>query len=272
MQLDDIDTKIEEGVDPEVVGDPPEDPPPEKTAEDEEEYSRRVQKRINTLTGRAKRAETELERERREKSELAERIRKMEEELHSTRTSSIDTELSTARAELKAAIEAGDVDKQLDVQERMAELKAKKLAPKPAVQQETRQQVQQQPLPSAEAQWQQRNPWFSSNDHDDDRATAAALYKKLTNMGYDPDDDELYEELDKRMKALAPELYETQTQSQQLQQQRPAARSPVAGAGRTSTSPSAGKFTADDKAAMELVGLDPNNANDRKSFMANKGV
>ena len=128
--------------------------------------------------------------------------------------------MDAARSALRTAIEAGDVDAQVKAQEQMATLNADavRLASLKS-QQETEPKVEkqvnvsptqaEQPVrtdPKAEA-WAANNPWFGN-----DTAmtyTAFDMHKTLVEKeGYDPQSDEYYEEIDKRLRVEFPNKFD----------------------------------------------------------------
>jgi hypothetical protein len=136
---------------------------------------------------------------------------------------SINTGLESAQKELAAAIESGDAKAQVEANKRIATLafenaklsEAKegrevKQAEKP-VDQSQRAPQYQEPSdnfsqdPKAEA-WAGKNAWFGK-----DRAmtyTAFEIHKDLVNNeGYDPNSDEYYAEVDKRIKVDFPHKF-----------------------------------------------------------------
>jgi len=132
----------------------------------------------------------------------------------------VDSELASAEASLKHAMQAGDTDATIEAQKKLSELSVAKErvrlakaqqpsetevpnAPQP--QQENFQPAplpQQKPDPKAE-DWAQKNEWFGQ----DDAMTYAAfgIHKKLIEEeGFDPKTNEYYDELDERMKTEFP--------------------------------------------------------------------
>ena len=135
----------------------------------------------------------------------------------------VKSNMEAARSALRTAIEAGDVDAQVKAQEQMATLNADavRLASLKS-QQETEPKVEkqvnvspsqaEQPVrtdPKAEA-WAARNTWFGN-----DTAmtyTAFDMHKTLVEKeGYDPQSDEYYEEIDKRLRVEFPNKFDKVT-------------------------------------------------------------
>ena len=133
----------------------------------------------------------------------------------------VDSELASAEASLRQAMNSGDTDATIEAQKKLSELsvakervrlakaqqpeeeKGEEVAPQtqqPAPAQP--QQPQQQPDPKAE-DWAKNNEWFGQ----DEAMTYAAfgIHKKLIEEeGFDPRTDEYYTELDKRMETEFP--------------------------------------------------------------------
>jgi len=217
--------------------------------EDLEEYSGKVKKRIEKLTYKMREAE------RREKAatEYAQAVQKQMEELQQ-RSKKIDesylneygtrvtNEEQNIKTRLGNAINVGDVDAQMEAQKELARLaleterlkvaqedfEQRKEQPAQEVSQPAPQQ-QAQPDPKAKA-WAERNDWFGSDEPM--TLTAFSIHKKLVEQEYfDPNSDEYYEELDKRMRGEFPHKFEEATEEAPKQR---SSRTPVAPASRAS--------------------------------------
>ena len=198
----------------EVKADPPEQ------EEELEEYSAGVKTRIDQLTKRFR----EEERQKQSAVQFAENVRKENDTLKH-RLDSLDkgyqeefgnrvtSQLDSAKRLLKEAHESGDVDKIVEGQEALSNLalekgklaKAQREAPEtpapvatPAAQPaQPAQQPAAPPDPKAES-WAKRNDWFGQ----DEVMTYAAfgVHRRLIeDEGFDPQTDEYYSELDRRM-------------------------------------------------------------------------
>ena len=202
-----------------------------KSDEELEDYSKGVQSRIAKLTRKMREAErreqaaTEYAKAVEEKRRVLEkRFEKTDSDYMKKFETSISTGLEAAQKELAAAIEAGDAKAQVEANKRIATLafenaklsEAKegreiKQAEKPVVDQSQKAPQYQEPSnnfsqdPKAEA-WAGKNAWFGK-----DRAmtyTAFEIHKDLVNNeGYDPNSDEYYEEVDKRIKIDFPHKF-----------------------------------------------------------------
>jgi hypothetical protein len=196
-----------------------------------EDYSKGVQSRIAKLTRKMREAErreqaaTEYARAVEEKRQaLEKRFEKTDADYIKKFESTISSGLEAAQKELAAAIESGDAKAQVEANKRIATLafenakldaakegrETPKQAEKPVnlSQSNINQPAMDDPInpdPRAEA-WASKNSWFGS-----DRAmtyTAFEIHKDLTEReGYDPNSDEYYAEVDKRIRVDFPHKF-----------------------------------------------------------------
>jgi hypothetical protein len=199
---------------------------------EQEQYSKGVRKRINKLTKRVK--ETERERDeavqfaqgaKAQADKAASQLQQLDQSYLSEYGGRISAEQTQAETELKRAVETGDSQATVDAQRKLTHLAvAADRYEQAKVQQERQQaaytaQVQQQAQsnnvqqfpgagvpppqpqkadPKAE-RWATKNEWFG----EDYTMTFAAfgIHKKLVEEeGFDPQTDDYYDELDKRIK------------------------------------------------------------------------
>ena len=189
-----------------------------------EEYSKGVQSRIAKLTRKMREAErqrdaaTEYARSVEERRQIIEkRFEKTDADYIKKFETSINTGLEAAQKELAAAIAAGDAEAQVAANKRIATLafeNAKLEQTKSARETEVskpadvkapdqpRTQMPEPSDPKAEG-WASRNSWFGQ-----DRAmtyTAFEIHKDLVDKeGFDPNSDEYYAEVDKRIRVDFP--------------------------------------------------------------------
>ena len=188
-----------------------------------EDYSQGVQSRIAKLTRKMREAERReaaaldyakgVEESRKA---LQQRFDRTDAQYVKKFETSINAGLEAAQKELAAAIESGNAEAQVEANKRIATLafenaklteakegREQKQAEKPVqlsdggrLPQETPQQL---PTPDPKAEdWAARNPWFGQN-----RAmtfTAFEIHKDLVNEGFDPQSDDYYSEVDKRIR------------------------------------------------------------------------
>jgi len=222
--------------------------------EELDEYSENVKTRINKLTGKLR------ETERRENASfdyakrVAEENKRLKGRLNTLDSSYIDeykarTEAQTVgvKAELQKAIEAGDVDAQVNAQESLSKLAVdnqRVLATTQAKEQKIKgdQEAVQQPTftppkkpdPKAEA-WAEKNSWFGT----DEAMTYASfgLHRKLVEKeGFDANSDEYYTEIDKRIRHEFPHKFDGGNGATKPVQS-------VASAGRSTTTKTSGRKT-----------------------------
>ena len=205
---------------------PAEEKKEEKKSDELEKYSEGVQKRIAKLTRKMREAERQKEEAlafaqsvKQERDTLQNRFVKADKSYVSEFENRVKTNMDAARMALRTAIEAGDVDAQVKAQEqmanltadaaRLASLKSQQEEPKIEKQVNVSPQQAEQPVrsdPKAEA-WAARNSWFGN-----DTAmtyTAFDMHKTLVEKeGYDPQSDEYYEEIDKRLRLEFPNKFD----------------------------------------------------------------
>jgi hypothetical protein len=197
-----------------------------------EDYSDGVKRRIAKLTRKMREAE------RREAAalEYAKKVQAQQETLQ-TRYSKLDTgfisemenriksSLEAAASKLAKAREDGDLKAEIAAsteisklgyeEAKLAELKSR---PEKSKEVEVKQpqiqaQTQEQPInPDPKAQdWAQKNTWFGQDEAM--TYTAFSLHKKLVeDEGYDPQSDEYYSEIDKRIRLEFPQKFGTVSQ------------------------------------------------------------
>ena len=198
----------------------------DEKADELKAYSDGVQKRIAKLTRKMREAERQKEEAlafaqsvKTERDSLQSRFVKADKSYVSEFETRVKSNMDAARSALRTAIEAGDVDAQVKAQEQMATLNADavRLASLKSQQEEPKEEKQvnvspsqaEQPVrsdPKAEA-WAARNSWFGN-----DTAmtyTAFDMHKTLVEKeGYDPQSDEYYEEIDKRLRVEFPQKFD----------------------------------------------------------------
>ena len=200
---------------------------PKKEDEQLEDYSKGVQARIAKLTRKMREAErqrdaaTEYAKSVEEKRKALEtRFEKTDADYIKKFETSISTGLEAAQKELAAAISAGDAEAQVAANKRIATLAfenakleqtksaREEQVSKPAdvrTPEQPRTQMQEPSDPKAET-WAAKNSWFGQ-----DRAmtyTAFEIHKDLVDKeGFDPNSDEYYAEVDKRIRVDFPHKF-----------------------------------------------------------------
>jgi chromosome segregation ATPase len=205
----------------------------EPTEDELKQYSESVQKRIAKLTKKWREAErqkdealTYAQKVMEDKKKSEEKLSKLEPSFLKTTEEGIKAGLESAKAKLAAAREAGDINAEVEAQSLISEYAYKQAkfveakaeqeeinksretqVRQPEVNLDRRQVAQGNPDPKAE-EWASKNTWFGR-----DTAmtyTAFDLHKKLTEEeGYDPQSDEYYQEIDKRIRLEFPQKFAT---------------------------------------------------------------
>lgn len=255
MQPEQVGEDIEVGtelpnVEIEIVDDTPEEDkgrePLKAEVKDESEdeldnYSEKVQKRINQLNHRyhdERRAKEALVRQNEEALRLARTVYEENERLKQTLTwgqqeyareaeAKINYAQKLAEDKYRKAYETGDTDGVLEAQRELNEAAIQKAQLQnqiaAAVQQTTLQQQNNQVYSQPEQQyyeqpasppprdtraeeWATRNPWFGKDE--EMTSFAYGLHQKLVNNGVDPTSDEYYQKIDSRIREVFPQNFQ----------------------------------------------------------------
>jgi hypothetical protein len=219
--------------------------PDREQREELDHVSEAVQKRIAKLTARMR------ESERREQAalEYARGLQSQAQELQQklvhtdySRLNEAKTRLETQQATLKAIIkkarEENDIDTETEATQRLSELvmeqrqvsgwlqtqeqQIRQPQPAPQVPQQVQRAQAAPPAPSPKAEeWASRNSWFGQ-----DRVLtygAWGIHQTLVeNEGFDPNSDEYYTELDRRLREEFPKRFPDESPQQTNRQQRSA--------------------------------------------------
>ena len=196
-----------------------------------EDYGKKVQSRIDKLTKKLR------ETERREQAAIqyAQGVQNQAKELQG-RVGNLDrgyvleygnrvkAETEDAKKRLKEAMDAGDIDSQVQAQQDLARLaienervkatEAKRERTKaaeggqqveqPQIPQQRMQQPPSPPDPKAES-WAEKNEWFGKDEPM--TLTSFSIHRKLVEQGFDPSSDDYYFEIDKQMKETFPHKF-----------------------------------------------------------------
>ena len=226
-----------------------------------EDYSKKVKKRIDRLTKKAREAERQQEAAlgyarqiQAENQQLKSRVDSLDKGYVAEYEDRVNTQTEALQRDMETAIATSDTSAQVELNKKMAQLaieeervKAAKLqqaqaaayaqAQQQAVAQMPPQQARQQappvrPDPKAE-DWASRNDWFG----EDEAMTFAAfgIHKKLVEEeSFDTDTPEYYDEVDKRMREAFPHKFNGEDFSSASETRRP--QQAVASATRSSGS------------------------------------
>ena len=192
-----------------------------------QDVGKRAQDRIKKLTTKYKneeRAKQEAERKAQEAAleneQLKERLKNLDHGYISEYGTRLDAQLEQAKKNYRDAHEAGDVDKMFDAQQALSKIsieqerhriaKDRQEAQVKEVEQHTQQpqaQPQQTPVdPKAQA-WAEKNEWFGEDQVM--TSTAMGIHQKLSEEGFDLSSDEYYDEIDRQLKTLFPDKFNT---------------------------------------------------------------
>ena len=206
-----------------------------------EDYGKKVQSRIDKLTKKLR------ESERREvaaidfaqgvqtqQKKLQERARLLDSGYVNEFANRVEAQTAEAKKQLKEAMDLGDFDKQVEIQQKMSRLAVEADRAKKSQEQRERlkkemearginpnqPQMPQQPQPQPQPQqpppppdpkaesWADKNKWFGEDEPM--TLTSFSIHRKLVEEGLDPSSDEYYNEIDKRMKDTFPHRFEQQ--------------------------------------------------------------
>ena len=223
--------------------------------EELEEYSDKVKKRIDKLTGKLREAERREQASFQYAKRVADENKKLKAKSNSLDQSYIQefearTQIETKKAEqdLQNAIQAGDAEAQVAAQKAIARLsidnerlmatKEAKESKKEDQEEDVTQPPQDAPRkidPKAEA-CAEKNPWFGK----DEAMTYASfgIHKNLVEeKQMNPNSDEYYAEVDRRMREEFPHKFGVESSESTRPVQ------PVASAGRSTTQSTSGRKT-----------------------------
>ena len=213
---------------------------PEEVAASEEpkdeidEYGAKVQARIKKLTEKYRKEERDREEAVRmaeklleENKTLKSQVKNLDKGYVSSEESRLETEIDSLKRQYKEAYEAGDTDAMFAAQEALSKVAVVQDRVRLAKdrldreEQTVEEQPQQQPVPQPQPEakpdpkaeeWANKNTWFGS----DEVMTYAAfgIHKKLVEEeGFDPNTDEYYTEVDKRIRSEFPQKFQTAKKS-----------------------------------------------------------
>ena len=213
----------EDAVEVEVEGEEPQEAATEEVSEEARSSEKsESQKRIDRLTKLRREAERReadaikyAEAKQREAEDLKARLDKLDQGYVQEYSGRVESEIEAAKNALRQAMSIGDTDAAVEAQEKLssltyarerakqAQMQYDRRAEQAPAQEAPQQQAQpqqaapQRPDPKAE-DWAEKNEWFGK----DEAMTYAAfgIHKRLVeNEGFDPNSDEYYNELDKRI-------------------------------------------------------------------------
>ena len=201
----------------------------EENKDELKEYSDGVQKRIAKLTRKMREAERQREEAvqyaqsiKNKNDEMEGRLSKMDSSYVSEFETRVKTGLAAAKLALKNAIESQDVEAQIAAQQQLASLTMDEARVNPikvanenkpkASEREVNINPQQQRMPQQQSDpkaedWASKNSWFGNDSAM--TYTAFDIHKKLVETeGFDPQSNEYYAEVDKRIRLEFPHKFD----------------------------------------------------------------
>ena len=258
-----VDVEIPEAKETEVVSQPQEEQEvvvEESASQGEmDDYGKKVQSRIDKLTKKLRESERREQAAiefaqglQSEQAKLQQKAKLLDTGYVNEFASRVEAQTAEAKKQLKDAMDVGDIDAQVEAQQKIArlavdadrakksldqrerlkkEMEARGVDPnQPQMPQQAQQPAQQQPVappdPKAEA-WAEKNEWFGTDEPM--TLTSFSIHRKLVEEGFDTKSDEYYSEIDKRMRDTFPHKFEqvstpTQTVAPATRSTQPAKR------------------------------------------------
>lgn len=211
---------------------------PEQKEDELESYSKNVQSRIKKLTEKYRKEERDREEAVRisqrlleENKELKKKVDNLDKGYLSEYGTRLESQEDQAKRAYVEAQQAGDSEKMFEAQKALSKIAIEqeryRLAKDQADQKEKTKGSEKEdtvaPTPQPETKvspkakdWAEKNEWFG----DDEIMTQAAfvVHKKLIQEeGFDPESDEYYTEIDRRMRTEFPHKFEKQKTSSGVQ-------------------------------------------------------
>jgi len=244
---------------------------------DDMPYSEKVRKRIAKEV--AKRAEAEQRL-----VEMEQRLSEMEKKTYDIANKSLSSQYKTVSTDLKSAIEEGNTEKQVELYEKMADLRnqIQKTSDYSAEMPKKTENKNAKAPPLARDWVKSNSQWFNKPGFRKETAMAYGIDAELTEEGWDVNDPGYYDEMDKRLKASGLNYFNksdenTSQNEKNVVQKNNRVQSPVAGVSRKKTTDSNRvKLTQDDLDTARNFGIDINDeaalkrfAKEVKSFSTN---
>ena len=214
------------------------------SSEEMDDYGKKVQSRIDKLTKRIRESERREQAAiqyaqgvQAEQNKLQNKVRSLDTGYLTEFSTRVEAETAETKKALKAALDAGDIDKQVEANQKLArlaiehervkatqaqrerlkkEMEARGIDPnqpqmpqQPVQPQQQRQTPPPPPDPKAE-DWASKNTWFGEDEPM--TLTSFSIHRKLMEEGFDPQTDSYYNEIDKRMKETFPHKFENTQQ------------------------------------------------------------
>jgi len=185
-----------------------------EVVEDKKEKRKsRAQERIRQLVQEKKDLEAKLRQEQEEKDKISKETSVTKKESLSSQERMIDSSIENTRRELRRAIEDGDVELQLELNDKLQDLKVdKRIVSAQAskfkdVDEDKKENTQKQPqqiqIPEEMQYWLEENTWAINPTSREERkkiALVREISNELIKEGYAETEADFYEELDDQLK------------------------------------------------------------------------
>lgn len=247
-----------------------------------------VDEDLKNLPPEAQRAIQAARREAEQNKAEVERYRRLEYDYNLGRAKeqeqTLNSTLERQRADLRQAIEDGDTDKQVKLQEEIADTKIglrdwshyrTQLERQGGPPQPQGQPKQDGPTPEAQ-KWLKVNEWFEKPGYEQVSEHVRKVDVNLSEEGFDPNSPEYFAELNRRVKGRFPDAPIKGLGKQAARSRTQGKRSPVGapdkGAAPQRTQGRRGKVTlnAEDRENMRRFGLDPRDPEHAKIYAQEK--
>ena len=229
-------------------------------------YSEKVRKRIAKEV--AKRAEAEQKA-----VNLEQRLAELEKKTFDLAGKTLKNNYSSVSADLKTAIEEGNTEKQVELYEKMADIRGQMSKTEELSASVPKVEKKQAQTPPLAADWVKENrEWFNKPGFRKETAMAYGIDAELTEEGWDVNDPDYYVEMDKRLKAsgmayFSKDAEDTVQTDKNVVQKNNRVQSPVAGVSRKKgTDSNRVKLTQDDIRTAQTFGIDINDEAALKRF------
>lgn len=259
------------------------DDEPEEDDEPAEGSSRRKSSKVAARVARERRLREEAEANNRDLKARLDRLEAQQQTVADdakflAEQAEAQKQLIELQKQKAQAVEDGDTAAQIKIDDQIldlkVDLKAKKLAHEAAKTQ--RAAAQADPAQHAVVvrkanAWIRKHPRFRNDS--DFKDLVKRYDREIAKEGFDPETDEFYEELDRRVKKVYPEEYPQPTRTQRnkhpSQNQRPAAKQPSKTAGDLKAKDGKVRLTQSQVANMRKFGMDPSNPNHVLAYVQN---
>lgn len=257
--------------------------------DEDDDYSKKVKARIERERRATKKAREESDYWRQQAEKLAKDTSEREKASIERDIEQADSAIEQVQADLERAIEDGQSKEQVRLTNYLTDLKANKARAEFRLTDLSDSGNLQpfsdkvSPTPKTDEshanQWiEGRSEWYRAKGFERQTRVANRIDKEVYKDGFDPNTPEYFEELDKRIKAQFPDLYDDDTSSDEdssPRQTRRPTRSPVAPVGgnedrRQKSTGSKVELGEADFANMRRFGLDVNNPQVLKEYARNK--